>query len=62
MRRFFLLLPLACMACADPSKDDPELDGDGDGAVNGEDCAPDDAGVYPGATERCDGVDQNCDG
>jgi Putative metal-binding motif len=62
MYGFFLLLPLAWMACADPSKDDPELDSDGDGAVNGEDCASEDADIYPGATELCDGVDQDCDG
>ncbi len=26
------------------------------------DCAPDDASIYPGALETCDGADQDCDG
>lgn len=55
---------------------DPDQDGYGaddmvtDGCVNdphlwahqGGDCDNNDAAVYPGATETCDGVDQNCDG
>ncbi|MCB9797128.1 MAG: putative metal-binding motif-containing protein, partial [Alphaproteobacteria bacterium] len=39
-----------------------EVDADGDGVPAGEDCDDDDAGVYPGATELCDDVDNNCDG
>ncbi len=37
-----------------------EDDLDGDGVVDGKDCAPDDPGIYPGAQEACDGVDNNC--
>ena len=35
-------------------------DADGDGAADAEDCAPNDASVFPGADETCNGVDDNC--
>jgi alkaline phosphatase D len=38
----------------------PDLDADGVDA--GTDCDDADPGVYPGATEVCDGLDQDCDG
>ena len=38
-----------------------EDDKDGDGSPDGEDCAPGDAAVFPGAEELCDGVDNDCD-
>ena len=41
--------------CLDGDDDD---DGDGDGT----DCAPLDAAIHHGAAERCDDVDQDCDG
>jgi hypothetical protein len=37
-------------------------DDDGDGAADDADCKPLDSGVYPGATEKCDGKDDDCDG
>ncbi|MEL6343765.1 MAG: MopE-related protein [Myxococcota bacterium] len=40
---------------------DPVLDADGDGYL-GSDCDDNDAAVFPGATEVCDGVDNDCDG
>ncbi len=51
---------------ADTDKDgiadcvDPDIDGDG--VANAEDCSPTNAKVYPGQTEICDGLDDNCDG
>jgi parallel beta-helix repeat protein len=41
---------------------DFEADRDGDGAIDTADCAPFDPNVHPGATETCNGVDDNCDG
>lgn len=37
-------------------------DQDGDGAPTGEDCNDLDPNTYPGAEERCDGLDNDCDG
>lgn len=37
-------------------------DVDGDGACASEDCANEDADIYPGAAEVCDGKDNDCDG
>lgn len=38
------------------------IDADGDGYYAYEDCDDSDATNYPGATEICDGLDNNCDG
>jgi hypothetical protein len=41
----------------------PFLDPDGDGYSAAEgDCSPHDPGSYPGAEERCDGLDNDCNG
>ena len=40
----------------------PSNDADGDGVGPGQDCDDDDATIFPGAEERCDGVDGDCDG
>jgi hypothetical protein len=39
-----------------------DLDADGDGDPNATDCAPYDASVRHGATESCNGKDDDCDG
>jgi len=37
-------------------------DNDGDGSIETADCNDDDAAVFPGATELCDGIDNDCNG
>jgi hypothetical protein len=44
---------------ADPTK--PLEDRDCDGALTEEDCDDEDPAVHPGATELCDGIDNDCD-
>jgi hypothetical protein len=51
--------------CVDrpPVCDDSDQDGFGPGCPAGnEDCAPDDPVIHPGASERCNQVDDDCDG
>lgn len=45
----------------DGAGDACDLDMDDDGTANEEDCAPLDAGSFPGAVELCDGIDNDCD-
>ena len=58
-----------CAKVANPDQEDADDDGqgdaceddlDGDGWVNGQDCAPAQPLIYPGAKEVCDGLDNNC--
>lgn len=46
----------------DTSEDTAPTDADADGHGADVDCDDADPAVHPGATEVCDGVDQNCDG
>jgi hypothetical protein len=46
----------------DGEADCVDADDDGDGTPDASDCAPLDPAVHPGATEVCDGVDNDCDG
>ena len=65
--RLLLVLPvslglaLGLGACGDKDEAD-DLDEDGDGYVGSEDCDDDDPAVNPEADERCNGVDDDCDG
>ena len=68
MRLFFLAASLLIAACEPAGKasdtagvgGEPDVDADGDGYPASEDCDDADAAVNPGATEVCDGVDNNC--
>ena len=51
------LTPFALAACGPDA-----FDTDGDGTVDSQDCAPDDASIHPDAADPWgDGIDQNCD-
>ncbi len=65
----FFLVALACEATAPgggktglDTGDDVPVDADGDGSPSGEDCDDDDASRYPGASETCNELDDDCDG
>jgi hypothetical protein len=61
-------LALACRTTDKPGQDGVDTAGlaatdeDGDGYFAADDCDDDDASVHPGATEVCDGEDNDCDG
>ena len=64
------VIALLAASCTGPAKVLPgnrdtagvAFDEDGDGFAAGEDCNDEDSTAFPGALERCDGVDNNCDG
>jgi hypothetical protein len=66
------ILPLSLLAvamlagCADTNSEThdsvSEIDVDGDGVSSLDDCDDENAAVFPGAEEICNGVDDNCDG
>lgn len=56
------LLAPPVVRCEVGSTDPSCVDADGDGVPASRDCDDSDAGIYPGAVERCDGRDNNCNG
>ncbi len=56
------LLLQGCLGRRDWKDTGRWVDSDGDGYGDGVDCKPDDAAVNPGATETCNGFDDDCDG
>ena len=63
MNRIVLMLSLmACRNNKEIQESGVYVDSDGDGYIDSDDCAEDDASVFPGQEEICDGIDNNCDG
>ena len=57
---YWPILTFLTVACRTPVKQ--AADADSDGVDDAADCAPQNASIYPGQTETCDGIDNNCDG
>ena len=49
-----------CVSTVDIAETDKDGDGYDDSFMGGTDCDDNDANVFPGATEICDGIDNNC--
>ena len=63
LRTLCLLSLLSCGSTDSEDEDDGDcIDQDGDGYSNCEDCDDLNPQTYPGASEICDGQDNNCDG
>jgi len=56
-RVLWLVGTLAAVGCVESDGDK-----DGDGFLDGADCAPDDPAVHPDAREVCNGIDDDCNG
>jgi hypothetical protein len=63
MRALLLLTLAVAIGCGDKNDDTGgEPDGDGDGFTLSDDCDDTDPDINPGAAERCNGVDDDCNG
>ena len=69
MQRLSLCLGVLALSACDAAKEgipssDPiaETDADGDGVPAYYDCDDDNAAIFPGAEETCDGIDNDCNG
>ncbi len=58
----FFVLRLALFTLLGCSTADAIPDADGDGTADPHDCAPNDPAIHVGASERCNEVDDDCDG
>ena len=58
----FSLLFISCNGASNKGEGTVQIDSDMDGFSAEEDCNDQDNLIYPGAEERCDNVDNNCDG
>ena len=56
-----VFVALLSVGCSGETKETGAPDGDGDGYSAAEDCDDGNAAIHPGATEVCDGVDNNCE-
>lgn len=60
-RNISLLIALSAAGCEGGGRTSP-IDADGDYSSAAVDCNDQDKAVHPAATERCNGLDDNCDG
>ena len=65
--RFVAVVALVCFgACGPDTVEIIDIDNDEDGVLSpvdgGNDCNDENPAIYPGATERCNGEDDDCDG
>ena len=62
----WILVFIGLMGCEETTTEkntgDIQVDNDGDGFVQEEDCNDNDSAVSPAGEELCDGIDNNCDG
>ena len=58
-----MFIPLiGLLSCVEKTNNPLNIDNDGDGFYATDDCNDSDATINPSAEERCDGIDNNCNG
>jgi hypothetical protein len=61
VERWDLVCALFLVGCGDNGGDGAAIDADDDGVAEAEDCNDGDASIHPGADERCNAIDDDCD-